>query len=336
MPEALTAFWSNLADEPASPSGVQRVRIDPDAAADVFACIFWPSGRPGFLVEGGCDYRPGPGGIPTCRGVRVIHEVVTVPEVRTLLRVVLEDEGLLDIFAVMSADLINAVVAEASAPSALRRCIDRLCMWHILFERVPAAGLTEPQQRGLLGELLVLERVLLPRMDGLAAVSAWTGPDASHQDFISSGLAIEVKTSLAKRPARMMISNEKQLDERPHETLILVHLRLDESRAHGDSLPAAVGRVRGLLATDAVASARFDDLTAMSGYLAVHAPLYQARRWLCSATRYYRVAEGFPRLTEANLPEGVGDIRYSISADDLGAYEVSFDDVATLVEASDV
>ena len=266
----------------------------------------------------------------------MVHELIVVPETRTVLRVMLEDENLLDIFAVMSADLVNVVVAEVSAASALRRCIDRLCMWQILFERLPAAGLAEPQQRGLLGELLVLERLLLPRIDRLAAVTAWTGPDASHQDFVRGGLAIEVKTSLAKRPARMMISNEKQLDERPHDTLILAHLRLDESTVRGDSLPVAVGRVRGLVVADPVASAGFDDLLAMSGYLDVHAPLYQDRRWLCSATQYYRVAEGFPRLTEANLPEGVGDIRYSISADDLGVYEVSSDDVALLVEALNV
>jgi hypothetical protein len=38
---------------------------------------------------------------------------------------------------------------------------------------------------------------------------------------------------------------------------------------------------------------------------------------------------GFPRLTERSLPSGVGDIRYSIIADDLTGYEVSADFIAT-------
>jgi hypothetical protein len=333
-PDRLLSTWASLADESASPAGVQRIRLDTDTPADVFACIFWPSRKPGLLVEGAGEHGPSSDRIPTCRGVRMVHEVTPAPNSRTLLRVMLEDKQLLDIFAIMSADLVNLVSAQQSAAMALRRCIDRLCMWQGLFERVPAEGLSEEKQRGMLGELLVMETLLLPRLDPLAAVESWAGPDPAHQDFLRSGLAIEVKTSVAKRHVRILIASEKQLDERPHDTLVVAHLSLDESTAHGDSLPMLVGRVRGLVAHDPVASRVFDDRLLLGGYLDLHAPQYQ-RRWRCSGTRYYRVEGDFPRLTEANLPAGVGDIRYSIIADDLEPFELASEDVASLVEATD-
>ena len=97
-------------------------------------------------------------------------------------------------------------------------------MWQVLFERVPAEGLSEEAQRGLFGELAVLENLCLAELDKSEAVSSWTGPDAAHQDFKIGGAAVEVKTTLATRHARISITNEKQLDERPHLVLLLVHV----------------------------------------------------------------------------------------------------------------
>ena len=330
-PEALLATWAELGDAAPSQSGAQRIRLDVDAAADIFACIFWPMRRPGLLIEGVGEHRPVGDRIPTCRGVRVVHEVSAEP--RTVIRIMLDDERLLEIFAVMSADLVSIVAPQTSTALALSRAIDRVCMWQGLFERVPAEGLSEERQRGMLGELLVMERLLVPVLGPLAAAECWTGPDPAHQDFIRSGLAIEVKTSLAKRHARLRIANEKQLDERSHENLLLAYLNLDESMAHGDSLPRVVERVRAMAAGDPTASRILDDRLLAGGYLDVHAAIYNRNRWRAGDTRYFRVEGEFPRLTDANLPAGVGDIGYSIIADDLHSYEIGDDEVLALVEA---
>ncbi|QIA20854.1 PD-(D/E)XK motif protein [Mesorhizobium sp. AA22] len=335
-PDRLLEIWRGLGEEPPSPTGMQRVRLDTDSAIDVFACIFWPSRRPGILIEGAGEQRPTGGRIPSCRGVRTVHEVVAMPEQRTILRIVLEDDRLLAIFAVLSADLIGTAIAQPTASGALKRCIDRLCMWQGLFERVPAEGLSEESQRGLLGELLVLETLLLERLDPLIAVKAWVGPDPAHQDFIHLGTAIEVKTSLAKRHTRIVIANEKQLDERPHDALVLAHLRMDESAGLGQSLPMVIARLRQTLSGDPAAALEFDDRLMLGGYLDVHSPLYTSNRWRLSSSHYYRVEGEFPRLTEANLPTGVGDIHYSIIADDLGQHEITFEQAAALLEINHV
>ena len=143
--------------------------------------------------------------------------------------------------------------------------------------------------------------------------------------LVHRGVALEVKTSLAKRHARLAIANERQLDERPHRMLALVYVRLDESLGEGLSLPALVERCRARLRDDVPAARLFDDRLVAAGYLDVHADLYRSS-WLVSAMRFFGVRGNFPRLTDANLPAGVGDIRYSIVADDLGHWEMTRED----------
>ncbi|NKK95774.1 PD-(D/E)XK motif protein [Rhizobium leguminosarum bv. viciae] len=335
-PERLLEIWRELGEQTPSPSGMHRRRLDTVASVDIFACVFWPSRQPGILVEGAGAFRPPGNRIPACRGVRTVHEVASVPSPRTILRVLLDDNALLDIFAVLSADLVQVVTAETTTGAGLTRCIDRLCMWQILFDRIPAEGLSEERQRGLFGELAVMDSLLLEAMPPFPAVTSWVGPDPANQDFIHAGTAVEVKTSLAKRHARVAISNEKQLDERPHRALFLAHLRMDESAALGMSLASLVTRVRGRVEVDPAAARELDARLTLAGYLDLHAPIYNRRKWLVASTRFFRVEGEFPRLTEHNLPVGVGDIRYSIIADDLVQYETSAEQVSSQLEDDNV
>jgi hypothetical protein len=324
-PEELRELWQQMGSAEAADRGLDRRLLDVEAPVGLYACIFWPGGNQGLMVEGAAEQKLAPARIPKCRGVRLIHEVTASSPRRTILRVMLEDSRLLEIFAVLSADLIDAVRSETSPAAALRRCIDRLSMWQGLFERLPAEGLSEEAQRGLFGELTVLNEVVLGPVGPHEAVSAWTGPDPGNQDFLHAGAALEVKTSLAKRHARLTIANERQLDERPHRLLLLVYIRLDEGVAEGLTLPALVEQCRARLRDDIAAARLFDDRLVAAGYLDVHADLYRSS-WRASALRYFTVRDDFPRLTDANLPAGVGDIRYSIVADDLGAWEIARED----------
>lgn len=326
-PELLIERWEDLSSTPC-PSGVDRRLLSLAAPVDIYACVFWPGGGYGLLIEGDGAERPADERLAKCRGVRVIHRVDDGPPPRTHMQIALEDRRFVGIFAVLCADLVERAAGETTPASALKTCLNRLSLWQALFERVPAEGLSEEAQRGLFGELAILETMLLQTLDPIEAISAWTGPEPKNQDFIHSGSAIEVKSSLAKRHSRLVISNEKQLDETPHQTLFLAHVRLDESASQGETLPALVKKLRDLLSEDAPAFRLFDDRLMAGGYLDVHARLYGSS-WKVSSIRYYTVEGDFPRLTEANLPAGVGDIRYSIVADDLGAFEVDRDVVVT-------
>ena len=321
-PSELIALWENLASGPRSAAGFDRRRVYPDSATDLFACVFWPSGDRGLMVEGGDDIEQIQRRVPKCRGVGVTLTTAFGDESKASIRIALEDDRLIEIFAVLAADLLAATSREKQASSGLRQALDRFAMWQGLLDRLPAEGLPPDLQRGLFGELAVMEAIHLPILGPLEAVLSWAGPDSANQDFTTSGTAIEVKSSLAKRHSRLPIANEKQLDEEPFSHLFLAHVRLDESAAHGTSLPDLVQRMRIAVGTDPVAAVELEPRLLKYGYLAVHEPLYASPKYLVASLRLFEVKGSFPRLTEHNLPPGVGDIRYSIVADDLSAYEV--------------
>lgn len=60
--------------------------------------------------------------------------------------------------------------------------------------------------------------------------------------------------------------------------------------------------------------------------------VYAQNSWQPTSIRMFVVAGDFPRLTEANLPPGVGDIRYSIIADDLAPYELRREEVISALK----
>lgn len=328
-PNDLTALWINLSQEAGAGSALIRRRIAPDAeVVDLFASYLPRSRSPGLIMEISALPKPGSFKLPECRGISLTHETGGKQgNTRTVVCIQLEEANLGDIFAVLCSDLVSHVIAADGPPAALASGLSRLGAWQSMFDRVRKDGLSPEKQRGLFGELHVLHSVLLPQIPQIPAVMAWQGWEPSNQDFLIGGLAIECKTSMAKRHVKVKISNEKQLDERPHEMLILAHIRMDDSQALGVSLPELVARIRENLQSQPVARQEFDLRLMQAGYLESQSDLYQSPSYKIQDARFYAVRDHFPRLTDENLPEGVGDISYSIIPSDLSDFEVASDDL---------
>lgn len=331
-PSGLLTLWQEMSTDASGAAGLDRRLLDVDAPVGIYACIYWPGGQPGLLVEGEGIARPTGGRLPKCRGVRLSHEILRGDPGRTVVRILLEDQRLSEIFSVLAVDLLGVARSQSTAAEALRLCIDRIAMWQGLFERIPPDGLSDEAQRGLFGELWVLKDLFLNVLEPGDVVTAWIGPDPGNQDFVHQGMAVEVKSSLAKRHSRLSIANEKQLDETPFRRLVLAHVRLDDGSAQGETLPGLIRHCRDLLGKDPYAARQFDNSLLEAGYLDAHAPLYADRSWQVSSLRFFHVHGEFPRLTEASLPPGVGDIKYSIIADDLAQYECQREQVITSLQ----
>jgi hypothetical protein len=330
----LLTLWDELAAEDPKSSGVDRRRLAPLAPLDLFACVFWPGGQVGLLIEtAGATPIPRER-LPGCRGLSFRQDVFRGAKARQSLMVQLESTALREVFAVLAADLVTAAAGAGSAEEGLARALDRIAMWKGLLEQLPATGLTPQAQRGLLGELVVLERLHLAALDPLQAVLSWNGPGRAYQDFDTAGVAVEVKTSLAKRHTLLTITSERQLDETPLRALYLAHVALAESTT-GMSLPRQVAAIRELLAGDHAALSEFNLRLVASGYLDSQAEVYEENRYGVPSIRLFEVRDHFPRLTGAMLPAGVGGLTYTIVADDLTTFEIAMDSVSTTIGAAD-
>jgi hypothetical protein len=171
----------------------------------------------------------------------------------------------------------------------------------------------------------------LPAFGGAAAVDAWQGSRATHQDFLMPGGAVEVKTTAGKVPHRFQVASERQLDERGLPALFVYHLALAVREGAGESLPEMIVASRRALAGDAAATEEFEDSLLAASYLDIHAARYEGRGYTVREANVFAVRKGFPRLTEGDLPDGVGEVCYIVDVEACRPFATKMDSLlATL------
>ncbi|MEX5265223.1 PD-(D/E)XK motif protein [Kocuria sp. CPCC 205231] len=179
--------------------------------------------------------------------------------------------------------------------------------------------LSEQQQIGLLGELLVLQG-LVERIGAGAALDSWLGPLAEEHDFVFATYDVEVKTTVSERRVHM-ISGDTQLQASPGRPLWLVSLQLTRAGTrNGVTLSDQITRVRSLLDTG---RPDFDDHLENLGWLDIDAPLYDERFLWRAGPQAYLVDDDFPAVTHERLAatvprvELVTRLSYAVDVTDL-------------------
>ncbi|MFE9770680.1 PD-(D/E)XK motif protein [Streptomyces sp. NPDC005931] len=327
--------WHEL-ESPQDAPGRSSLRLYPESTLDIFLSVSHP-GRQRMLVLRADARSADPivrsvGRLPKAAGIEM--NLSAVSRVEYELQVILTADELREVFNPLVSDVADTVRAAPAAADALAAAVDRFGRWQDLLRAVSRDGLSAEARRGLYGELLVLGDVLLASLAQTSAVEAWTGPTGTNQDFQLSAVAIETKASVAKRPRSIRIASERQLDGTGTPALLLALAQLDERRGgSGESLNRRVEGIRQRL-TSPAARARFDGLLIQAGYLPGHRDLYEEPRYTLRELRFWHVREGFPRLVESDLPEGVGDCTYHVSTSGLDAHRATADEVKELIGGS--
>ena len=77
--------------------------------------------------------------------------------------------------------------------------------------------------------------------------------------------------------------------------------------------------------------AMLDERLLQAGYLDAHVPRYEQVGYKVTELRSYRVSGEFPRIREAELRPGVGDVSYSVSVAACSAFAVDLTSVTALL-----
>jgi hypothetical protein len=217
-----------------------------------------------------------------------------------------------DIFSTLCEDLIFGVSEVTTEQTLVEKLLERLAKWQSLFEKVGKQGLSDEAQRGLYGEIYFLRCFLNHASDKNYCLKSWLGPERSVQDFQYSNWAVEVKTTHGNNHQKIHITSERQLDDSIIEKIFLYHLSLDIRVGNGESLNSLIDEVSELLNDSTMASNLFKMKLLESGYYEIHRPIYEERGYTIRQENLYRVYGNFPRITENQIPIGVGDVKYSI------------------------
>lgn len=165
----------------------------------------------------------------------------------------------------------------------------------------PRRRLTPDQEIGLLGELLVVRRMLEANDEG-ATIDSWLGPLAEQHDLAFTDHDVEVKTTTSERRVHV-IHGTGQLQPNPGRALWLLSIQVTRAGgADGVSLAALVSEVRGRLSAH---RERFLEYLVELGWRNDDADLYQQRFLLRSKPLAYPVDEDFPAITDERVAEVV-------------------------------
>ncbi|WP_374423220.1 PD-(D/E)XK motif protein [Paracoccus sp. (in: a-proteobacteria)] len=241
-----------------------------------------------------------------------------------LLVLSLEEPTRRDLFAEVCSDVVCALVrSEDEGESDLLPELDaRLAAWRT-FLRDQSGGLSRQETVGLIGELLLLEQLLVRSTEALAL---WKSPDDGLHDFENCGHALEVKTSLGAA-RRLHVSALDQLDAVGLASLHVVHVRLVEQR-DGITLGALAERIAGQFALDR--DRRMFANALLRRGLAPSAVDDRGPAVRHGGTEIYAVRDGFPCLSRAGVPAGIVDAAYQIEVQALSGFLADAGDVMTV------
>jgi hypothetical protein len=319
----LDAKWLDL--EKAAPSGAGhlRIKLDSPAPVDLYLAVAEPAGCRLLAMDFPEDVDVAPLRDLRLRGVEISKSPFHLSGAGSTVSLAARSPEFNDIFAALADDVVRA--AEAAAPeNVVQRVAGRLANWQRFLEKTAPEGLSPEEQAGLFGELWFLTGQLVPIAGRLGAVAAWRGPLGGVQDFQSGRWAVEVKTTRQAAPAAIRIASERQLQSDGLDYLGLVIVALEPRSGGTPTLADAVGRARDSVQADPAALGALQDLLLSAGWADQHAPRYQHTSYIVRWTMACEVGTDFPRLTEHDLPLGVGDVTYGVAVDSCRQHEVGF------------
>jgi hypothetical protein len=285
-----------------------RLRLArPVGGHPLFAAV--SGGRRALLLRAAASAIPPRSAWPACTGLDVLSVVL---DGHAYLGVMLKEPRFADVFSALAEDLARRIdAAEPGPAAAVGVFLGQLRRWQ-RFLASKAEGLTPAEQRGLWGELHLLQTLLLPALGPSVVLAGWKGPEGAHQDFQYAAAWIEVKTTLAKQPQSVRITSERQLDD-SHASALFLHVFALEAQVEGaDTLPARIAALRSALGASPAAREIFEDGLLAVGYRDLDAPRYASPGYAVRRADTFRVAPGFPRIIESPLPAGVGDVSYAL------------------------
>lgn len=295
--------WSSL-----RPGQIDAKRVNPEGRHDFFWVIS-ERGEPGLLLQihGDPDSAPK---LPKMRSLELEIRQIAGSKAFVLF---LKDAEQKELFVNLCSDVVRAGEMALDNADALQRAIRRTMRWHHLLRGGKNDLLSLEEQRGLVGELHFLGR-LIGLLGPFAAIEAWKGPSGSSKDFELDSCLVEVKARRGAAKPFVQISSEDQLSDVDGCRLFLAVTAVDAAiKPSGKTLTDhALGLELIFRETGGEAYRLWEAALADTGF--DFDDDYSDRRWTVGNTQEFSVVDGFPRIATP-VAIGVSSVRYSIAID---------------------
>lgn len=312
--------WAELAP-PSTLDAVSARRVD----SDLPWAFFWgvsPDHHCLLLLRHGPDSSP-VSRLPQLRGVNMYETEDAEHGLRALV-LHLVDGAQREIFQRLCVDIVTSAGRARTEREAVEAFLARTWRWHHLLRGGSDSRLSPEEQEGLIGELIVLSRIVT-RLPALSdPISAWHGPTGAPKDFEIGNVCIEVKAHRGGATPTVEIHSEHQLDRTGVGALFLFVVTLIQQEAVSQAgltvTDYALTAQNAIAARDAGAVEAFETLLAAAGFR--WEDDYSDTSWLEGEHRAFAVDQGFPAVVASSCPVGVSNVRYSLSLTQCAPHEV--------------
>jgi hypothetical protein len=199
--------------------------------------------------------------------------------------------------------------------------LERYRRWQRLLESGRIGLLSEAQIKGLIGELLFLEKYLFVRYGTNIALKGWLGPNGADQDFRFDDYWYEVKAADAGALS-IRISSIEQLDIESTGQLCVVFLdRAGSNLQDAFSLNTLVTRIRSFISTDTESREIFQKRMETIGYIDIRE--YSEEIFILRRIRRFLVSHAFPRIRQRMIDPSITKVTYDLRIDALATFEIN-------------
>jgi hypothetical protein len=227
-----------------------------------------------------------------------------------------------NVFELVISDICENAIRIQSKNKLSAVIIKTLNEWKLFFEKKTDSILSVQSQKGLFGELYFLKNILFQKYSYSESLLYWTGSAKTNHDFQIINNAVEIKTTSSKQHKRFIVSSEKQLDSSGLENLYLSLFSLNlHNNMPERTLSNLIKEINTILQNDSVAAYQFNIKIAKCGYDYSNSNKYLIG-FSVHDVKFYHVMDGFPRLLQSDLPNGIGDLKYSVMVSACMEYEI--------------
>jgi hypothetical protein len=239
----------------------------------------------------------------------------------------LKSEDYSDVFSSLCNDVISTVADIKDDKEFIDASFGRLGIWKIFLDHAGAKGLGPDRRRGLFGELYLLKELIFEKY-GTDGIKFWTGPSGAMHDFEIGKFAIECKTMAGNKSQKVMISNERQLEDAGYDDLFLACIAITVRKNTTPSLVSIIKDIEKQLSSDPMNLVNFKNNLLRSGYNVIHEEMYMTEGYHVDEVLTYKVEEGFPRLLAGDLMDGIGGLKYSVDLSACTDFKIKYEKVS--------
>lgn len=237
----------------------------------------------------------------------------------------LKNEDLLPIFITFAVDLENLI--EKNSELTFVQIYNRYLFWQKMFN-IEKVKISESTVKGLINELYVLEKLLIPKYGVDKAILGWTGAEKLNKDFsYEDGLWYEAKgISFGKLTVR--IASIEQLESSTDGILIVTEFEKTSSgNPNGIRLIDQLQLIRSMIDTDLVDLSLLTKISLLGFALDIltdpNNPVNQYR-YVVHETSCYLVDENFPKILREELPNAIGSLSYDVILSEIQGSKIEF------------